>query len=158
MRQARAWPCISPHVVPGMKPHHPQRVVGGTQRATHTPQAREGKMGAPRPPILPGGPGSRGLARDAGGRHTGHEETTPHAHEAIVRPPYLQAANPHMLEPRLPHRPRRPATAGWGNRPGAGGGSDDTGPDLRIKLPACHHQHRGRARRAAGLGGGCIRH
>lgn len=44
MRQARAWSCISPHVVPGMKLDHLQRVDGGTKRAR---TSGKNKMGAP---------------------------------------------------------------------------------------------------------------
>lgn len=67
---------------------------------------------------------------------TDHEDDTPHAHEAIVRAPF-DPPNPHTLE--LASLRFRAGYCRLREPPGAGA-SDDTGPDLRIKLPACHHQ------------------
>lgn len=77
MRQARAWSCISPHVVSGMKLHHLQRVGGGTRQ----PRAHKNKSAAR--PALPYKPGSR---TKHGGAITTRRSHTTHAHEAIVRP------------------------------------------------------------------------
>lgn len=75
MRQARAWSCISPHVVSGMKLHHLQRVGGGTRQ----PRAHKNKSAA-RPAL------QTRFANKARGRHYHEEEPHHFAHEAIVRP------------------------------------------------------------------------
>lgn len=118
MRQARAWSCISPHVVPGMKPDHPQRVDGRNQRGTH-----HGKNKIGRPPC------AANLVR---------EETTgaPICHEEPrhmrMKPSCAALANPHTLDLDL-YRPRRPLLQAEGTARGPGA-SDDTGPRSAVQI------------------------